>query len=476
MPMKNNYDAMVVGSGPNGLAAAITLAQKGLSVAVIEAENTIGGGMRSAELTLPGFINDVCSAIHPLGLASPFFSKLNLEKHGLQWIQPGIPLAHPFDDGTAAILDRSILHTSELLGQDAGAYRSLFEPLTNHWNKLASDILAPLHVPRHPILLSRFGMVGIRSAHSLTFSSFQTMQAKALFAGLAAHSVMPLDWLLTSAVGLVLGTLGHAVGWPLPRGGSQQIADALADVLRSLGGEIRVNEKIEDLAQLPSSRAILLDTSTKDLLKIAKNHLPEHFQKKVEKYQYGPGIYKMDWALNGPIPWKASECHRAGTVHIGGTFEEIARGEKEVWEGKHPEKPFIIAAQQSLFDSTRAPKGMHTGWAYCHVPHGSNFDMSDRIEKQIERFAPGFRDCIIERKSRTPKIIEHENANFIGGDITGGVQNLHQFLRRPVSWLHPYSTPMKGLYLCSSSTPPGGGVHGMCGYHAASVALKQCFD
>lgn len=473
--MKPSYDAVVVGSGPNGLAAAITLAQAGLSVILFEAKSTLGGGMRSAELTLPGFIHDSCSAIHPLGIASPFFRKLPLAQYGLEWIQPGIPLAHPLDDGTTVVLDHSIDNTSQNLGVDASSYKNLMKPFVTHWDDLASDILAPLHMPHHPILLARFGLRAMRSARHLVLHEFEGERARALFAGLAAHSIMPLDKMLTSAFGLVLGALGHVAGWPMPRGGSQTIANALAAFFRSLGGEIVTDYHVENLNSLPPVNAILLDVTPRQLLKMVKNGFPISYRRKLEEYRYGPGVFKIDWALRNPIPWKAKECLLAGTVHVGGTLHEILQSEKEVWEGKHPERPFVLVAQQSLFDRTRAPENKHTAWAYCHVPNESTFDMTKQIESQIERFAPGFKDCILARSTRSPLQIEHHNPNCVGGDINGGVQDFYQFLRRPVSFLHPYSTPIRGLYLCSSSTPPGGGVHGMCGYHAARVALKDCF-
>lgn len=475
MSIKNVYDAVVVGSGPNGLAAAITLAQAGLSVVIFESKMTIGGGMRSAELTLPGFIHDVCSAIHPLGLASPFFRGLPLKQHGLEWIQPHFPLAHPFDDGTAAVLERSLSSTSHHLGVDGLAYKKIMDPLVKNWNLLAPDILAPLQVPSHPCLLGRFGLLALRSANQLAMNSFETQQTRALFAGLAAHSMMPLDWPLTAAFALVLGSLGHIVGWPIAQGGSQKIADALAEFFYSLGGQIVTDHKVEDLNLLPKSKAILLDITPRQFLKMARKDLPAKYQQKLEKYLYGPGVFKIDWALNHPIPWRAKECLSAGTVHVGGTLQEISQSERVVWEGKISEKPFVLVAQQSLFDKTRVPDHKQTAWAYCHVPNGSEEEMTQRIESQIERFAPGFADCILARSTRSAIEMEQYNPNYIGGDINGGVQNFHQFLRRPVSWLHPYSTPIKGLYLCSSSTPPGGGVHGMCGYHAASTALKECF-
>jgi phytoene dehydrogenase-like protein len=464
-----------VGSGPNGLAAAITLAQAGLSVVIFESQNTTGGGMRSAELTLPGFIHDICSAIHPLGVASPFFQNLPLAKYGLEWIHPQSPLAHPFEDGTAAILERSIDATSLTLNQDAVAYKMLMEPLVSNWNKLAMDILAPLHVPYHPIQMAHFALRAVRSTTGLANSLFKNRNARALFAGLGGHSIMPLDWPLTAAFALVLGILGHAVGWPMPRGGSQKIANALTAYFQSLGGEVITGVNIESLTQLPPARVLLFDVTPKQLLRIVKDVFPSRYRRQLENYRYGPGVFKIDWALNHPIPWKATECARAGTVHIGGTLEEIRDSEREVWEGKHPEKPFILVAQQSLFDQTRAPEGKHTGWAYCHVPHGSAEDMTKQIEVQIERFAPGFGDCIIARNTRTATQIEKHNPNCMGGDINGGVQDIFQLFTRPVARLVPYSTPIKGIYICSSSTPPGGGVHGMCGYYAAHAALKKCF-
>jgi phytoene dehydrogenase-like protein len=476
MTERHTYNAIVVGSGPNGLAAAITLAQAGLSVVVFEIKSTIGGGMRSAELTLPGFVHDVCSAIHPLGIGSPFFRALPLARHGLEWIHPLAPVAHPFDNGTAALLERSIDATSETLDtQDATAYRKLMEPLVRSWDSIADDLLGPLHLPRHPVEMARFGLLAIRPARSLAKRLFKGERARGLFAGLAAHSIMPLDRSLTAAFGLILGVLGHTVGWPMPRGGSQRIADALGSYFRSLGGEIVTSVPVESIDDLPSARAVLLDVTPRQLIRIAGHRLPSGYRHRLEDYRYGPGVFKVDFALRSPIPWKASECARAGTVHIGGTLEEIAESEREVWKGNHPEKPYVLVAQQTLFDSTRAPQGKHTAWAYCHVPNGSTFDMTERIESQIERFAPGFRDCIIARSTRSPIELEQYNPNYVGGDINGGVQDILQLFTRPVARIVPYSTPVKGLYICSSSTPPGGGVHGMCGYHAARAALKECF-
>jgi phytoene dehydrogenase-like protein len=475
MPNHYSYDAIVVGAGPNGLSAAITLARAGCSVLVLEAQEAIGGGTRSAELTLPGFVHDICSAIQPLGLASPAFRTLPLAEHGLEWIHPPAPLAHPFDDGTAAILERSIEATGETLGSDAAAYRRLMEPLVADWNKLEGTLLGPLQVPRHPLALARFGLYAPWPASSFAKRLFKGEHARGMFAGLAAHSIMALDKPVTTAFGLVLGLLGHAVGWPIPRGGSQKIADALASYLRSLGGEIRTETRVESIEELPPARAILFDVTPRQLLRIAGHRLPKGYQRRLAFYRYGPGVFKVDIALNGPIPWRAAECTRAGTVHLGSSLAEIVASERAMWRGEPPEKPYVLVAQQSLFDSTRAPEGKHTVWAYCHVPHGSTFDMTERIEAQIERFAPSFRDRILARHVMTPAALEQHNANYIGGDINGGVQDIWQLFTRPTTRLVPYATPAEGIYICSSSTPPGGGVHGMCGYFAALAALRQTF-
>ena len=473
--MSKKYDALIVGSGPNGLTAAITLAQKGLAVTVFEAKETVGGGMRSSELILPGYLHDICSAIHPLGIGSPFFRTLPLDKYGLEWIQPLSPLAHPFDDGSAAILEQAIDATGKTLENDSLAYEQLMRPLVLNWDKLATDILGPLHFPRHPLAMSRFASLAIRSASRLARSQFEGEKARGLFAGLAAHSMMPLDQTLTSAFGLVLGTLGHVYGWPMPKGGSQKIADALASYFRSLGGEIVTKVNIKHLDQLPPARVILFDLTPRQLLQIVGNHFPAGYRAQLERYRYGPGVYKMDWILNHPIPWMPTECARAGTVHLGGTLEEIENSERDVWNGRHPEKPFVLLAQPTLFDQSRAPIGKQIAWGYCHVPNGSTFNMTERIEAQIERFAPGFGDCIIARHAKTAMDMENYNPNYVGGDINGGVQDIYQLFSRPAIRLVPYSTPVKGLYICSSSTPPGGGVHGMCGYHAAQAALKAHF-
>ncbi|MDQ3966363.1 MAG: NAD(P)/FAD-dependent oxidoreductase [Actinomycetota bacterium] len=465
------YDAVVVGSGPNGLAAAVELARNGCSVAVLEAEDTVGGGTRSAELTLPGYVHDVCSAIHPLGYASPFFSTLPLEEHGLKWVHPLAPLAHPFDDGTAAILERSVEETGKTLDPDADAYRKLMEPIARDWNRLVGSLLGPPRPPRHPFALARFGMRAVRSARGLAENLFEGEKARGLFAGNAAHSALPMEQAPSAAFGLVLGGLGHAVGWPLPKGGSQKIGDALVSYLLSLGGEVYTGVRVGSVEEVPRTRSVLFDVSPRQLLKIAGEHFTDRYRRALERYRYGPGVFKVDFALDGPIPWRAEECRQAATVHLGATLDEISFGEAAAWRGEHPEKPFVLLAQQSLFDETRAPEGKHTVWTYCHLPNGSTFDMTERIEAQIERFAPGFKGRILARSTMSPADFERTNANLVGGDIYGGIQDFRQLFARPAVRLTPYSTPAKGLYICSSSTPPGGGVHGMCGYFAARAAL-----
>lgn len=474
MAKHNDYDAIVVGAGPNGLAAAITLAREGRSVLVLEAKTTIGGGMRTAELTLPGFLHDICSAVHPLGVSSPFFRELSLEEHGLEWIYPPASLVHPLGHGRTVVLERSIERTGEGLGRDAAAYRRLMAPLVADWDRLAQDMLGPVSIPpRHPFVLARFGPRAICSARGLAERLFDGERARALFAGMAGHSMLPLERSPSAAFGLVLGITGHAVGWPIPRGGSQRIADALAGYLRSLGGEIVTDTFIKSIDDLPSTSVILCDVTPRQLLSMAGQRLPTRYRRRLEAYRYGPGVFKLDLALDGPIPWEAETCTRAATVHVGGTLEEISASERAVWRGEHPEKPFVLLAQQSLFDPTRAPERKHTAWAYCHVPHGSTVDMTDQIEAQIERFAPGLRDRILARSVMSAVEMERYNPNYVGGDINGGVQDLAQHFTRPSLRLVPYSTPVKGLYLCSSSTPPGGGVHGMCGYFAARAALRD---
>jgi phytoene dehydrogenase-like protein len=469
----SQYDAIIVGSGPNGLAAAITLARAGRKVLVREAASTVGGGARSAELTLPGFVHDVCSAIHPLGLASPFFRSLPLHEFGLEWIQPPIPLAHPLDDGTAATLDRSIELTGNSLGIDSKTYQRLMKPLVADWEKIMHEFLGPLRLPRYPLAMTRFGMLAIWPARTLAQTLFHGPHARALIAGLAAHSIQPLERPPTAAFGLMLGVLGHAVGWPVAKGGSQSIADALAAYLRSLGGEIVTESPVESVDDLPPARAILFDVAPRQLLKLAGRRFPESYRSALAHYRYGPGVFKIDIALSEPIPWKAEACRQAGTVHLGGTLPEIAASERAMWTGEHAERPYVLLAQQSLFDGSRAPEGKHTAWAYCHVPHGSTADMSARIIAQIERFAPGFRDCILAISARTSVAMEQYNPNYVGGDINGGVQDLLQLFTRPAWHFPPYATPARGIYLCSSSTPPGGGVHGMCGYFAAQTVLHD---
>ncbi|QXE92756.1 NAD(P)/FAD-dependent oxidoreductase [Geomonas subterranea] len=472
MPKGSDMDAVVVGSGPNGLAAALTLARAGLSVTVVEGAATIGGGTRSDELTLPGFLHDVCSAIHPLGVASPFFQSLPLSDHGLQWIHPEVQLAHPLPDGDAALLYRDLERTSSLLGTDGPSYRTLFAPLVERWDDLAPDLLAPLHFPRHPISMARFGMKGLLPAQLLARLAFKETHAHALFAGMSAHAFLPLERPLSAAFGLILGTLGHVAGWPVAQGGSRSIASALASCLSSMGGDIVTGCRIKSLADLPAARIVMLDITARQLEPLAGPRLPAGYLRTLRRYRYGPGVFKIDWALSAPIPWTAAGCRRSATVHVGGAAAEIAAGEAEVWRGSHPEHPFVLVAQPTLLDASRAPQGKHVAWAYCHVPHGSTLDMTQRIEAQVERFAPGFRDLVLARSTRNCLEFEEYNGNYIGGDINGGVQDLRQCLARP-KLLAPYRTPLPGVYLCSSGTPPGGGVHGMCGYHAATLALRD---
>jgi len=461
--MPNQFDAAVIGSGPNGLAAAITLARAGLSVVIYEAKQSVGGGMRSGALTLPGFVHDFCSAIHPLALSSPFFRTFPCEEWNLQWIFPPSALAHPFEDGSALLLDP--LNAPE-------EFKMVLKPFVKKWELLTEEILSPFHFPRHPLTLLRFGWSALHSARSF-WQRFQQRQTRALFAGLAGHSMMPLNDPLTAAFGLVLGTLGLKVGWPLAKGGSQKIADALLSYFLSLGGHIELSTEITNIDALPSTKLTLCDLSPKQLLAIAGHRLPKRYMSRLKKFRYGPGVFKIDWALSQPIPWQSKECLNAATVHLGNSAEEILQAEKAIFAGQHPQQPFIILAQQSLFDTSRAPKGQQTAWAYCHVPHNSQVNMTSQIESQIERFAPGFKECILARHTRTAHEMEAYNPNYVGGDINSGLLDVRQFFSRPSGLLNPYATPLKGVFLCSSSTPPGGGVHGMCGYHAARVALKS---
>ena len=473
MENKLEFEAIVVGAGPNGLAAAITMAREGNSVLLIEAKDTIGGGCRSAELTLPGFIHDPCATIHSLGVTSPFFRSLPLADFGLEWIYPSAALAHPLDNGRAVMLERSVEATSEQMGRDALAYRRMMSPFVENWRKLSYEILGPLRIPRYPFIMARFGWYALRSARGLADRLFKEDRARAFFAGLAGHSIQSLEKLPTAAFGLVLGTSGHAAGWPVARGGSQKIVDALAKYFLSLGGKIATSQAVGDIDELPPAKVVLFDVSPRQLLGIAGKRLPEGYSRQLRKFRYGPGVFKLDYALEGPIPWRAAECARATTVHLGGTLEEIVEAEEQVWNGGHPKEPFVLLAQQTTIDPSRAPEGKHTAWAYCHVPNGSTFDMKERIEAQIERFAPGFCDRILASTVTTPLELEQYNANYIGGDINSGVQDLKQLFTRPVARLVPYSTPVKGIYICSSSTPPGGGVHGMSGYHAAKAAMRD---
>ena len=467
--------AVVIGSGPNGLAAAITLARAGLEVEVHEAEEQLGGGLRSAELTLPGYVHDICSSVHPLGLASPLFSRLELD---VEWVQPDAPAAHPLDDGTAVLLEHSLLATAEGLGRDDGAYRRLVGPLVESWREVERVLLGPHPVsPRTVLRLGdRLGARGLAaalraalsSARALAEEHFADQRTRAWFAGHAAHSMLPLERRPSAGFGLTLAVLGHVVGWPFPRGGSQLLADALAAKLRDLGGEIRTSSPVDSL---PRADLVLADVVPRELLRLARGRLPGRYARALHSYRHGPGAFKVDWALDGPIPWSAAECRRAGTVHLGGSLDEISASEWDAWRGRPAERPFVLLAQTSLFDPTRAPAGKHTAWAYCHVPNGSGQDMTERIEAQVERFAPGFRELVLARHAMGPAELEARNRNLVGGDLNAGAMDLGQLLFRPVRKVVPYRTPLTGVYLCSAATPPGGGVHGMCGFSAARVAL-----
>ena len=471
----NMSRACVIGSGPNGLAAAIVLAQAGMHVDVFEAEAQPGGAARTLPLTLPGFLHDFGSAVHPLAAGSPFFTSLPLADYGLEWIHGEAPLAHPLDDGTAVVLERDLGETERVLGEDGTAWRHLVRPAADHWQEFAEDSLGPvLRVPHHPLRMARFGLTVFESAQSFARTRWRNSRTRALFAGLAGHSCLGFDRPLSSAIGLVLGAAAHAVGWPIPRGGAQAITRALAGFLNTLGGTVHTSRRIDAAAfsELEADSALVFfDTAPRQLLAIAGEKLAPGYREKLERFEHGPGAFKIDYALSEPVPWRAPECRRAITVHLGGTFEEIAAAENAVARGREAERPFVLAAQPTLFDQTRAPEGRHVLWAYCHVPNGSTFDMTERIEAQIERFAPGFRDCVLARRVSPPAALEAMDANLFGGDISGGALTMRQMIFRPTP--RGYSTGVTNLYLCSASTPPGGGVHGMCGYHAAQMALRK---
>ena len=465
--------ASVIGAGPNGLAAAVVLARAGLKVDVYEAETQPGGGARTLELTLPGFRHDFGSAVHPMGAGSPFFSTLPLGNYGLQWIHGSSPLAHPLDDGTAVTLEHSLQDQERALGEDGRAWRELMEPIVLHWADFAVDVMSPVtRIPRRPLLMAQFARKAMQPARSLAKKMFRGERARALFSGIAAHSFLSLDEPLSPAIAIVLGAAAHVVGWPVPRGGSQAITNALIGYLESLGGAVHTGRRIMSLDELDRNEGpVLCDLTPRQLLYIAGERLQKTYRRAMQDFRYGPGVFKIDYALSAPIPWTARECFRAITVHLGGTMDEIALSEQAATHGAIAEKPFVLVAQPSLFDTTRAPEGKHVAWMYCHVPNASTVDMTSRIEAQVERFAPGFQDCVLERRAFSPAKLESMDANLIGGDILGGELSLRQFIFRPA--LGNYYTGTHNLYLCSASTPPGGGVHGMCGYHAARMALRR---
>ena len=469
------HDAVVVGAGPNGLAAAVAIASAGYDVAVLEAAGVAGGGTRSEELTLPGFVHDVCSAAHPLGVASPYLASLPLGDHGLRWVQPDAPAAHPLSDGSAVVLERSLGAMVDSLGEDGRAWRRLAGPMIEHWDELAGSLLGPpLRVPGHPVVMGRFGLAAAWPATTLARTLFRTERARAVFAGLAGHAILDLRSPLTASFGLIFIATAHTGGWPVAEGGSQRIADALVSLLRQRGGDVITGRPVDTLGDLPAARVVLFDVTPRQLLAIAGDRLARGYRHRLSRFRYGPGAFKIDYALDGPVPWRAPECARAASVHVGGTMEEIAAAEAAVARGDHPERPFVLCTQPSLFDATRAPAGHHTFWAYCHVPHASAVDMTGAIEAQIERFAPGFRDRVLARHVMPPAAIAAHNRNNVGGDISGGSHGGLQLLGRPMFSAHPYTVPLEGMaaYLCSSSTPPGAGVHGMCGWWAAQEALR----
>lgn len=472
---KESSDVVVVGSGPNGLAAAITMAMRGLSVLLLEGAQELGGGLRTRELTIPGFMHDVCASVFALGVCSPFFKSVDLARFGLEWVFPPAALAHPLDDGSAVLLRRGQDNLQHDLGQDGSALGDLMEPMLRNWEDFLEDALRAPRLPRRPLSLARFGLKAVFSARGLAEKRLKTPRARALFAGLAAHSVLPLERVGSAAAGLMLGAAAVKWGWPLASGGSKSLALALSRRLESLGGEIQPGRWVRGPRDIPKAKVVLFDLTPRNLARSAKGLFPPAYLNRLGSHPLGPGVFKMDWALSAPIPWKARECFQAATVHLGGTLEEIAESEKKVWEGKAPEKPFVLLVQPTLFDRARAPEGKHVAWAYCHVPNGCNEDMSRRIEAQVERFAPGFRDVILARSVLDPKGLEEYNPNYVGGDFLGGPQDPARLMLMPLgSWM-PYRTPTRGYYICSSPMPPGGGVHGMCGYNAAQRALADMF-
>ncbi|MGF1465522.1 MAG: phytoene desaturase family protein [Sandaracinaceae bacterium] len=467
----SRLDVVVVGAGPNGLAAAVALAQAGAAVEVLEAKDTVGGGMRTAELTLAGFRHDVCSGCHPTGALSPFFRTLPLEEHGLSWLLPRASVAHPLDDGGAVMLWPSLERTLDEVGPDRRSYRRLLAPLLEDPHGLLADVLGPLRVPSNPFRMARFGLSAIRSAEGLA-RRFRGERARALFAGCAAHAILPFDQPVTAAVGLLFLLMGHVEAWPVAAGGSASIGAALTSLLESLGGTVRTGVHVRRLADLPPARAVVFDTTPAQLADIAEPALPAAYVRRLRRFRYGPAVFKVDWALDGPIPWSDPRAGQASTVHLGGTLEEIAAAEAAVWRGEHPDRPYVLMVQQSMLDPARAPRGQHTGYGYCHLPAGSPVDMTDRVESQVERFAPGFRDRILARHRMGPAAFEAHNPSYVDGAITGGVADLRQLFTRPVARLDPYRTPNPRILIGSASTPPGAGVHGMGGFFAARSALR----
>lgn len=471
----SHYDAIIVGSGPNGIAAAIHLQQKGLKTAIFEQAADFGGSTRTKELTLPGFKHDVGAAILPMGIASPFFRTLDLQKYGLEWIYPEIPYAHPFDDGTALACYQDIERTIEQLGTDSKSYKNLFQPIVDQWDNIENSLLGPLTFPKHPISLGKFGLKALPSATQLADYFFENEKSKAFFYGSAAHSTLPLTNIASASFGLVLTAVAHKFGWPFPKGGTINFTKALVQHYESLGGEIFLNQKVEDVRSLPQAKAFLFDLTPKQLLKVKGTKFSSFYRLRMDHFNYGAGVFKMDWALSEPIPFKNEKCKKAGTVHLGFTTEEIINSEKNIHHKNITETPYVLVAQHTNFDPSRAPQGKHTAWAYCHIPNGSTEDFSEIIENQIERAAPGFKDAILATSKMNPLELQSFNPNIVGGDINGGRQDITQLFTRPIAKVSPYATPDERVYICSSSTPPGGGVHGMCGFHAAEKALKDHF-